>query len=404
MPCPACGWNNPPDAHHCFRCRTELAAASPAANGIGAPGGWPPVGAPSAPDASDAPASEVRLASSLQRTTATLIDAALMLASVGVWLAAAWPPPGEPSVPWLAWAGNGGGVVVLAVAVLLLLLPAVLEAAGGTLGKRVVGIRVVTGSGAPPGIPLSLARHLFKYVVNLVLPGAWKFIDGWLMDRPLHETVTDTFVIAHPPRSAGGASTRSGLFHEQLIEQARQKPGASAAPAIDRQALLAAETAQGTASRLYERIKTVGVWVLGASLGILLVSAGWSLYQESKDPGMSEISAHKDALAPLLKRLVRHYEVSQNFEADFQQLDTSVLASRFSRIDVDPHSGLVIATLADGMYRDKRMVLNPLLSATKRKVKGWSCGSPDIPREQLPSGCHEPVEIPSTHSEPNAAR
>lgn len=397
MPCPACGWNNPPDARHCFRCRAALTAAV-----IGATDGWTSVEKAVPSESAKAP---VRLASSLQRTMATLIDVGLMLAAVGGWLAATWPPSGERNVPWLAWAGNGGIVVVLAVAVLLLLSPAVLEATGGTPGKRVVGIRVVTGSGASPGIPLSLVRHLFKYVVNLALPGAWKFIEGWLLDRPLHETVTDTFVIVRPPRSADGtAASRSGLFHEQLIEQARLKTGTASAPAIDRQALLAAETARGAASRLYERIKTVGIWVLGVSLGTLLISAGWSLYQESQDPGMREISAHKDALAPLLKLLARHYEISQNYEADFQPLDTSVLATRFSRIDVDPHSGLVIATLADGFHRDKRMVLNPLLSVTKRKVKGWSCGSPDIPREQLPTGCHEPVEIPSTPSEPNATR
>jgi uncharacterized RDD family membrane protein YckC len=341
----------------------------------------------------------VLLASSLQRTTATLIDATLMLASTGFWLAAAWPPASEPSVPWLAWAGDGATAVAMAVALLLFCAPAALEATGGTPGKRVVGIRVISGSGTAPGIALSLLRHLLKYVVNLLLPGAWKFIEGWLMDRPLHETLTDTFVIVRPSASASEEAKRTGLFHEQLIERARSREAACAGNAVDRSALLAARLATSPASRAFERIKIVAVWGLGAALAALLIHTGWTLYQESKDPGMRDISTHKEALAPLLNLLVQHHKVSRNYEADFQTLDTSALANRFSRIDVDPRSGLVTATMGDGPYRDSRMVLKPLLSLSQGKVEGWSCGSPDIPRAQLPSGCREPVELPSSLTE-----
>jgi uncharacterized RDD family membrane protein YckC len=192
MQCPRCQWNNPGGSVHCFNCHSPLGDAPQAKPAQGTP--------------ADAASGQADLGS---RYLATLIDAVLSAAAVGVVVLAYVfglnHLPGSESGDWL--------MASLVVVLGLLLLPGVLDAYGGSIGRRVMGIAVIRPDGAPLNPFLGVWRHLLKYAFGLGMPLIGSLIARVLFgSRYLHEW----FVRAQVVRS------------ETLLQRT---PGASRKPA-----------------------------------------------------------------------------------------------------------------------------------------------------------------------------
>ena len=169
MKCTHCGWLNPATSTQCFNCQATLHV-------------------PLAP-AGHSTKAESPVALMWARIQATLIDLLLMLASaitvvvLGVKLA---PPR---SSAWFM-----GTVVAVLIA---LLLPALLDAWGrGSVGKRVMGLRVLKLHGQRPGLARSLLRHSAKYLGHLIGPVVLWLLEALLLrHRKLHEVISGTQVV-----------------------------------------------------------------------------------------------------------------------------------------------------------------------------------------------------------------
>ncbi|HJQ55802.1 MAG TPA: RDD family protein [Vineibacter sp.] len=107
---------------------------------------------------------------------------------------------GEPSPDAIGGAVGAFVIVYLLIFVAAWLYEAMLTAspAGGTLGKRVVGVRVVRGS---DGTQLTFGRATGRFFAKLFITGIIPFGIGYMMagfterKRALHDMIADTVVI-----------------------------------------------------------------------------------------------------------------------------------------------------------------------------------------------------------------
>jgi len=58
----------------------------------------------------------------------------------------------------------------------------------------------------------------------------------------------------------------------------------------------------------------------------------------------------------------------------------------FTSINTQPR-GPVTLQIKSGPVAGKHIVLAPEYNFSKKAIKKWTCGSPDIERAQLPTGC-----------------
>lgn len=154
-----------------------------------------------------------------RRVAATLIDLlsmALMAFLVLEWLA--WQGPGAPSTTVsLVFAG---AVVALS--------PALLDTwAGASLGKRMLGLRVVVAKNREalggPSLLVSVARHVIKFGSHLLLPGLWRIAElMFLRGRHAHEMLTGTRVF-RVADLAGYLPPASEDYHQTLLRQMRTR-------------------------------------------------------------------------------------------------------------------------------------------------------------------------------------
>ena len=199
MNCPRCGTENPdsPDAHFCRSCGAQLATPSPSDTDrlTVVPAGVPPL-PPSAPYYAPAgqPAVPVQAAvfpygGFWIRFVASLIDWVIL--GVVSWFlglfiaAAAWL-----DIPGAEVFGSLVGLFVnLTYEVLLT------SAAGGTLGKLVLGYHVVDQNGRHIGYGRSLGRWLSKIIsaVVLLLGFIWVGIDAY--KQGWHDKIAGTYVV-----------------------------------------------------------------------------------------------------------------------------------------------------------------------------------------------------------------
>ena len=374
MKCPTCQWHNPGEATHCVMCRAPLVSG-------GGPDFTTDFARQPAPAAEATPVT-VYLATDLSRTAATVIDVAQMLVSAVVWLVLVW------DMSWSIW-------LKLLGAALLFLLPAVLDAGPGSLGKRCMKIQVVTARGEKPSLAISIWRHFVKYVLHIVLPIVWKLIEPWLTGgRHLHDAWAGTTVIERLPASAPAARTTPELFHEALIAQA-QGVHAGTAPQAPRRADVKNASQQVTrASRAFDTFKSLLAWCIAGALLWLFVPAVWSLYKESQDPTMSAVSDAKAATKKLTHLLSQRFERGQSLELDWSDPALAALEADlgavFTSITTEPR-GLVTLQIRSGPVAGKHIVLAPEYHFSKKSIKKWTCGSPDIEQAQLPTGCKAPL-------------
>lgn len=71
---------------------------------------------------------------------------------------------------------------------------------GGTPGKRICKLRVVTGDGSPVSLGRALCRYLAKFVSKIILAIGYLFIAFDDQKRGLHDMICDTRVIEDNPR------------------------------------------------------------------------------------------------------------------------------------------------------------------------------------------------------------
>lgn len=344
MKCSTCQWHNPGEATHCVMCRAPLVSS-------GEPDFTSTFTLQATPVA-------VYLATDLSRTVATVIDGVQMLVSAAVWLVVVW------DVSWSIWLKLLGAVV-------LFILPALLDAGPGSLGKRCLKIQVVTTRGEKPSLIASIWRHFIKYVLHIGLPIAWKLIEPWLNGgRHLHDAWAGTTVIERLPASARAARAAPQAPVRADVRNARQQ--------VTR------------ASRAFDVFKSLLAWCIAGALLWLFVPAVWSLYQESQDPTMSAVSDAKAATKKLTHLLSQRFEQGQSLELDWSDPALAALDAEmgavFISINTQPR-GPVTLQIKSGPVAGKHIVLAPEYNFSKKSIKKWTCGSPDIERAQLPTGC-----------------
>jgi uncharacterized RDD family membrane protein YckC len=135
-----------------------------------------------------------------ERAGAALVDLtiAIVLIAVAVGLGAVIVSAGD-------WAVGVGALVMLAGPVAALLYaPAMMarqgEGNGLTIGKRMVGVRVVRDDGRPIGFWLALGRLLVVLVGTAITGGPFLLVDAlWPLfdkrDRAIHDIVVETHVV-----------------------------------------------------------------------------------------------------------------------------------------------------------------------------------------------------------------
>lgn len=367
MQCTQCNWQNPASYTHCFSCNAPLAAAGegigPRTAGAATAKALPRPQSPSVPS----PAQHAQAAvfpSMLARLGATLIDglamAAVPAALLTAWALASSALDGAPPGPLLAAA--------LALGALGLLLPGLMDALGaGSFGKRVLGLRVVTRTGERPGVARSALRHFLKYSLTLGLTLAVPFLLHRLLtalfgERGLHSSMTGTFVVA---RDADDAAIREAIAN-----------------------------APGPGWFLK------GLVVLGLAIVVALVL--WSPRSEPANP-LRDTVRQLDGTARVVLQLVEnHYRSTGKFPPSAAAIGlgpsgpTERLPAGFQALSIDPASGVVRLTIAEGVggtegaaLAGKHLVYTPLLRTRKQQtdIRQWQCGSDDIARSNRPFQC-----------------
>lgn len=172
------------------------------------------------------------------RLTAGLIDFFFMsLLQVITYVVAAVTAPAEPAADFPAWLARYGSLTLLALVIFGAYHVVQWSLWGQTIGKRLIGIRVVDAAGNPPGWGRSLLRFV-GYIFSLLL-GGWGMvmIALDLRQQGLHDKIAETFVVPEkataptPAGLAGYSGFRSPLAAQTPVEETRQ-PQAGQLPAL----------------------------------------------------------------------------------------------------------------------------------------------------------------------------
>jgi uncharacterized RDD family membrane protein YckC len=134
------------------------------------------------------------------RLAAALIDFFFMaLLQLGVVAGVLWLGPAERPDEFTGWLLAYGPFVCLALALFAAYHIVQWTAWGSTIGKRLVGIKLVQGDGRKPGVGRSMLRML-GYFFSLSLAG-WGFLMLVLDPRrqALHDKVAETYVVPEKP-------------------------------------------------------------------------------------------------------------------------------------------------------------------------------------------------------------
>ncbi|MBD8525849.1 RDD family protein [Pseudomarimonas arenosa] len=251
--------------------------------------------------------------------------------------------------------------LLLLPSLLLLMLPALMDSlSSGSIGKRMMQLRVVDARGRRPNLLRSLSRHAVKLLVHGLLPGIWLLAERLLLrGLNVHDWLCGTRVVA------------SGASAAQL---ARVLP-ASFAPTLLGQALRA-------------------VFAIGAALLLFLVGSAWLAVI------LVEPNPTRKALAPLVEQARGISRASENqfyktgrFTDNLSELGLAEQTA-FSTVKFNAQNGSFILRLNSEFseLHGRSLLLYPELKRGDRaEVRRWRCGSPDITAEHLPFGCRDSV-------------
>jgi uncharacterized RDD family membrane protein YckC len=198
MKCPACGWTNPRKFTSCFKCNSPLRNDT----AVTEPRPFP-----------EQTHGDV-FAGSVSEAISTIVDFAVSIAvALGIFY-------------WLATEEKAhvSAVALIAASVLpAILLPAFLDNwAGGSIGSRLSGMRVVGANGKAPGILRSLLRTLLKFALNAMLPLVLSFLENLLFEpHSLHGLISGTYSVKRgtPPQAAADAirASRANTLFRWLV-------------------------------------------------------------------------------------------------------------------------------------------------------------------------------------------
>lgn len=349
MKCAACGWPNAASHTTCFNCQVPLHPP-------------PRATAPVRPDKV--------LAAVGPRVQATLIDTALM-AALG-WMGVLF---GMAVVDLSAPDGGRWLAISVVLCLVALCLPAFMDAWGeGSVGKRVAGLRVVTGRAERPGVLRSLLRHLFKYGGHLAIPFVLRIAEHLLLGpRMLHDAVARTHVVVR-----------------------------NAAAADIAQATATQTRGQALGTVLAVLVTPIVLLILGG-VGYFLVQVATPPDDPQRDPrfaaqreAVREISR---AARPLTAVLADHHQRTGAFPPD--AAGGLVLPPGLGALTFDPGTGTLVIVASQAPIAGARIVFFPGfaqdLNEEKATIRFWFCGSPNLPKGQLPRECDSAVPADGTN-------
>ncbi|WP_300621607.1 RDD family protein [Dokdonella sp.] len=331
MRCPDCGWTNPAGFTHCHGCRKPLASPNPRAAVVGA-----------------SHASGDVLAGEGARLVATLVDLCLLAALLPLVLYGGL---------YLSQGFGLGGLALFgllaALAVFAILGTALLDSfTRGSLGKRLVGVRVVDANGDAPGLGRSTLRTIAKYALHPLLSLPVLLAERLVFGRhSLHNLLTGCHVVS---AKAPPEAIRYRLSHD------------------------AGRTRFRTLARLVGIALVAAVSLLGALLGYAVLTAEPN---PRRDAARDAIAATNEAA----RRIGAAWEATGEFPAQWNDAIPSALGS----LQVDAASGTVTATANDPSIAGAHFVLVPEVVSKKGKsrIGNWRCTSPDLPASDLPFRC-----------------
>ena len=367
MQCPQCNWQNPTSFTECFNCRRPLSVAAPANPVAPAAVDTRKVQRTAAPNAStqDIPAEAGHMA----RIAATIVDGLLLmliaalLVGGGLWLS----QNGGESLT------RGGFVALLLLAALVLPFVALgwLDSLGGTPGKRLLGLQVRNAAGQMPGVMPSTFRQLLKYVTNLGLPFVFHLADRFLFGyEGAHNVITGNYVVR---RSADPVK-------------------------ISR--FIQANEARRAGTRRFGGMLVLGVFSVLLTLIVIAMVQGE--IRDARHPQAAEARKAMGDIArsfkPITQLATAHYTRTGRFAKDMQELGVNALPNGISALQFDARNGAIIATLStdagEARVQGKHLAWLPVFKqrsgrSGNSELKKWRCGSPDIPKAELPSPCND---------------
>ncbi len=383
MKCPACDWPNRDGSVTCFNCRASLGAADgaptraavksertpsqpvpQAASSSGKPllrtAAVSGRGSVSAADASRnvspsgmPPRPGGVLAPQLQRAAALLIDLAAVLLVAVPLLILMYMQRSSLSL----WLGPDAILYALLIVVLLASVPALMDSvSAGSLGKRMLGLRVIDARGGRPGLLRSAARHIIKLSMHGLLPVLWIWAERILLGGTmLHDWLCSTRVV-HARSSA---------------------------------AQIAALLPQTFAPTMAGRV------LRGAGAGALILLA-LLIFLGALSVTLSEPNPQRDAMRPMVKRAQLIAEASENhfyrdgrFPANLASLGID-LGDDFNGAELNPSSGalrLRVNSSLDELKGGSLILYPEFRQGSVGKIRKWRCGSVDIDRNHMPLGC-----------------
>ncbi|MBA4266990.1 MAG: hypothetical protein C0453_18085, partial [Comamonadaceae bacterium] len=364
-----CQWNNAAGLSHCFNCHALLGAEPGATAARPAPPADDPMG----------------LAELGTRYVATLIDAMVTaLAMAFVVLVYVFGLNGLPGA-----IGEHALMASLLALLAVLVLPGVLDAYGGSIGRRVMGIAVVRHNGERLNPVVGVCRHLLKYGFGLGMPFIGSLIARLLLGRRyLHEWFVRAQVVQSDALPVPAAEARRKPVDPNDFA-AMLEVGLPGTPA----AKPAQSPAKAGPSR-WRRLKPVMLGAIALFFVLPLISTAWSIWADTNDPDKQLISAVKRSLQPQLDQLGLHAKAHGRYPDAWDALNASgdqpggaALHPAVDGLHLDPDSGTVTVRLNAAPFDGQHLVFKPRPAQATVKVVRWDCGTTDIPVKRLPSDC-----------------
>lgn len=342
MRCGHCGWTNPASFRFCHQCKQPLTADAPSARPVSHASG------------------EV-FADTGTRATATLIDLILLALAIPLWLA------GGLYLAPIAGIDGAALFALLAIGILAtILLPALLDSYGkGSLGKRLLRIRVVNDAGDAPGLLRSVLRTLAKYLLHPLLSLPVLLAERLLFGQhSLHNLLTRCHVVS---ARASTEAIRYRLRHD-------------------------------TGSARFQRLaRWVGL-ALGGAIVLLAALLTYAALTATPNPRRDAARATAAAAKEIARAIGRDWAANQRFPDRWN----GELPETIAKLDIDASNGVLTVTPSDPLLAGVRLVLAPEIARRKRELRivNWRCGSPDLPKTDLPFGCSSDAKDLATQSSP----
>lgn len=375
--CIACGWSNPSTYALCFNCNAALNREAPvasasnasAANTSSAPKTNPtskhfdPRTNSSPAEARPTPtvADEFVIPGKLPRVIAAGIDlvvVALMVVPIAI---AAIGYAAKGTADFFSWI-----LVAILAAFVALLVPALMDSfSGGSVGRRILNLRVVTHDGARPGVFRSALRHLLKYGLHAVMPLALLIIERLVFGgRTLHGLLTSTHVVD------------SRASRTQIARA------------------LSASESNASLARIAKLFFAVAGVLLVAFVGVVFLQSATA----PPNPTRDAVAVLAKSTGSLTTQIENHLYARGTFPNTLGDMGITTPPRGFSSASLNAQSGAVTLVIENHpivALNGKSIILFPEFKKKKDAgvVKKWRCGSTDIAKENLPYKCKDDISI-----------